>query len=83
MDSNGAAPARSMIEGRIVKQSTTWPSVFILAFGVIALAFLVAIDRQTWFHIRPATGTAAAMSKASDRVIDDRQAATPYRFSRG
>jgi len=30
------------------------------------LAFLTAIDRPEWFHLKPATGTAAAMVYASD-----------------
>jgi hypothetical protein len=43
--------------------------LFILGFAMAVLGFLVAIERQSWFHIRPATGTAAALSYASDRPI--------------
>ena len=32
--------------------------------GMGILAFLVAIDRPQWFHIRPATGTSVALSHA-------------------
>jgi len=38
-----------------------------LGFGVVLLAFLVAIERQTWFHLKPATGSARAMSFASEK----------------
>ncbi|HEX7822206.1 MAG TPA: hypothetical protein VF463_16475 [Sphingobium sp.] len=38
----------------------------LLSFGLGILAFLIAIDRPEWFTLRPASGTAAAMSKASD-----------------
>ncbi|HEX7874521.1 MAG TPA: hypothetical protein VF475_16530 [Sphingobium sp.] len=41
-------------------------SLLMLAFGLAMLAYLVAIDRTQWFNLRPASGTAAAMSKASD-----------------
>lgn len=40
-------------------------SLLMLAFGLSVLAFLIAIDRPEWFHLRPATGTAAAMANAS------------------
>jgi len=39
----------------------------LLAFGLGMLAFLVAIDRPEWFHMRPMSGTASALSNASDR----------------
>lgn len=42
-------------------------SAMLLAFGLGMLAFLVAIDRPEWFNLRPVSGTAAAMSNASDR----------------
>jgi len=41
-----------------------------LGFGVVLLAFLVAIERQTWFHLKPATGSARAMSFASEKPGD-------------
>ena len=40
-------------------------SLFLFGFGVMLLLFLVAIEHQNWFHIRPGSGTAAAMSYAS------------------
>ena len=40
-------------------------SMFLLVFGVAVLTFLVSIDRVKWFHIKPFTGAAAAMSLAS------------------
>lgn len=39
-------------------------SLFLLAFGVCTLAFLIAIDRPEWFELRPVSGAAAAMSNA-------------------
>lgn len=36
----------------------------LLSVGLAVLAFLVAIDRPEWFHIRPATGTSIALSHA-------------------
>jgi hypothetical protein len=43
-----------------------WGRVALLVFGLSILAFLTAIDRPEWFHLKPATGTAAAMVYASD-----------------
>jgi hypothetical protein len=43
--------------------------------GLAILAFLVAIDRPQWFHIRPATGTSVALSHA----MEDQTPATPNR----
>jgi hypothetical protein len=42
-----------------------WSSVFFLAFGTALLLFLVAIEHQNWFTLKPATGVASAMSYAS------------------
>jgi hypothetical protein len=39
-------------------------SLFMLAFGLSTLAFLIAIDRPEWFEVRPVSGSAAAMSNA-------------------
>ena len=44
-----------------------WSSLFLLGFGVAILLFLVAIERQNWFHIKPMSGAAAAMSYAADK----------------
>ncbi len=43
-----------------------WGRLALLMFGLTVLAFLTAIDRPEWFHMKPATGTAAAMVYASD-----------------
>ncbi|USU03982.1 hypothetical protein NF700_11435 [Sphingomonadaceae bacterium OTU29MARTA1] len=43
-----------------------WGRLALLMFGLTVLAFLTAIDRPEWFHLKPATGTAAAMVYASD-----------------
>lgn len=51
-------PHRSLIE-------SIRASLLMLGFGLSVLAFLIAIDRPEWFHLRPATGTAAAMAHAS------------------
>jgi hypothetical protein len=45
----------------------------VLLFGVGALAFLIAIDRPEWFNLRPASGTAAAMSHASQPPFDTKE----------
>lgn len=37
-----------------------------LVFGLVVLAFLVAIDRPHWFKLKPISGTAAAMAYAAD-----------------
>jgi hypothetical protein len=49
----------------------------LLGVGLAILAFLVAIDRPQWFHIRPATGTSLALSHAmngKDMKKDQQQA---------
>ena len=46
-----------------------WPNLVLLMFGVTLLLFLIAIDREEWFHIRPVSGTAQAMTLASDREV--------------
>jgi hypothetical protein len=51
-------------EENIVERFTG--SLMILMFGVGSLAFLVAIERPHWFHIRPASGAAAAMAYAAE-----------------
>lgn len=40
-------------------------SLMMLTFGLVILAYLVAIDHPEWFHIRPVSGAAAAMFDAS------------------
>ena len=51
-------------------------SIIMLCFGLGILAFLVAIERPEWFHIRPVSGTAAAMAHAAtlDAAEGDRLA---------
>ncbi|WP_029623927.1 hypothetical protein [Sphingomonas sp. PAMC 26617] len=41
-------------------------SMLFLTFGLVMLAFLVAIDRPEWFKLRPVSGTAIAMAKAAE-----------------
>lgn len=41
-------------------------SALTLLFGIVVLAFLTLVDHSSWFHIRPASGTAAAMAIASE-----------------
>ena len=57
----GAGPERETIMGRVL----------LLAFGLGALSFLVAIDRTDWFSIQPATGTSIAMAAASASARDN------------
>lgn len=45
--------------------ATLKSSVLMLCFGLGILGFLIAIERPHWFELRPATGTAAAMSAAA------------------
>lgn len=52
IDRSDKAHAAMALRGRLL----------LVAFGLGILAFLVAIDRPEWFHIRPASGGAAAMS---------------------
>jgi hypothetical protein len=52
-------------EGRSAIESLRG-SMMMLAFGLGILAFLILIDRPEWFNLRPASGTAAAMAKASE-----------------
>jgi hypothetical protein len=44
---------------------STVGSIVLLVFGLMILAFLVAIDRPHWFELRPVSGAAAAMSHAA------------------
>lgn len=54
-DGNDNAPA-----------GTVRGNLMLMAFGLGVLGFLVSIDHPEWFHLRPMTGTAVAMSYASD-----------------
>ena len=44
-----------------------WAPVLLFGFGLAVLAFLIAIDRQEWFHIRPVSGTAQALALAAEK----------------
>jgi hypothetical protein len=57
-------------------------SLTMLAFGLGLLALLVAIDRPHWFVLRPASGTAAAMSHASGPPAGGQAAVEAVRPSR-
>lgn len=50
------------------KLETLCLSLSMLAFGLGVLAYLIAIDRAEWFNLRPASGTATALSAASHGV---------------
>lgn len=46
-------------------RQTLGAGALMLSFGVAVLGFLVAIDHPEWFHLRPVSGTAMAMSHAA------------------
>lgn len=50
-------------------------NVAMFLFGVAILTYLVAIDRTEWFHLRPASGTAVAISEASRAPASANQSA--------
>ena len=54
---------------------TVRASLSLLGFGLALLAFLIAIDRPQWFVLRPASGTAAALAKASVKPVDTHETA--------
>ena len=54
-------------------------SLIMLCFGLGILAFLISIDRPQWFHIRPVSGTAAAMSQAASPSAEQDMARTDPR----
>jgi hypothetical protein len=45
-----------------------WPSLLVFGFGIMVLLFLIAVEHQNWFEVRPASGTAAAMANAANRM---------------
>jgi hypothetical protein len=47
--------------------SSAFSTIVALAYGLLMLGFLVAIDHGEWFKIKPASGTAQALSLAADR----------------
>ncbi|WP_010186157.1 hypothetical protein [Sphingomonas sp. PAMC 26605] len=54
---------------------TARASLCLLGFGLALLTFLIAIDRPQWFVLRPASGTAAALAKASVNPVDTHETA--------
>ena len=48
-------------------------SVMVMTFGIGSLAFLVAIDRPHWFHIRPVSGAAVAMAYAAEPAAAEKR----------
>ena len=54
------------------KLETLCLSLSMLAFGLGVLAYLIAIDRAEWFNLRPASGTATALSAASHGAPEGR-----------
>ena len=53
-----------------------WSSVFLFGFGLTVLLFLVVIERPNWFHIRPVSGTAQALSYTAQQPIHTPTAST-------
>lgn len=55
------------------KSDRSWESLgtslFLFAFGVSVLAFLVVIERQEWMSLKPAAGTPATISYAAQAVV--------------
>jgi hypothetical protein len=41
-----------------------------ISFGLLLLAYLVAIDRQDWFVLKPMTGASVALSLASEKPAE-------------
>ena len=52
-------------------------TLFVLAFGLGTLGFLVAVDHPEWFHIRPISTAAGALYMAShpDNASDNQAGA--------
>lgn len=47
-------------------------NIAMLIFGFLTLCFLVAIDHEEWFHLRPISAGAIAVSNASDHAKEAR-----------
>ena len=45
-------------------------NIAMLVFGFFTLCFLVAIDHEEWFHLRPISAGAVAVSHASDQASE-------------
>ena len=52
--------------------NTAWPTLMLFIFGFGILSFLIAIDREEWFHIKPFSGAAQAMFLSSDKNMQNR-----------
>jgi len=50
-----------------------WSTGFAILYGVAVLSLLVAIEHVDWVHIKPATGTAAALYNASSHPDHDQK----------
>lgn len=57
-------------EARARRRERLRSSIALLLFGLATLAFLIAIDRPGWFHVRPASAAAEAMSQAAAPAPD-------------
>lgn len=53
-------------------------NVAMLIFGFLTLIYLVAIDHEEWFQLRPISGVAVAMSQASDDARGDARLAVRH-----
>jgi hypothetical protein len=42
--------------------------IVLVAVALLVAAYLVATDRNGWFKLRPASGSAAAIAQASDKA---------------
>lgn len=51
---------------RITRDGQTKLTLIIVAIGIVALALFLLVDSTSWLHLKPASGTANAMSLASD-----------------
>jgi len=68
-------------DNRHAPHDTLRGSLMFLMFGISMLAFLIAIDRPEWFVLKPATGTAVAMSAAPKLTPGDANSTRKDYFS--
>jgi hypothetical protein len=68
-------------KNRQAPHDTLRGSLLFLVFGISMLAFLIAIDRPEWFVLKPATGTAVAMSAAPKLTPGESQSTRKDYFS--
>ena len=55
-----------------VSSASVRSNIAMLAFGILTLCFLVAIDHEEWFHLRPISVGAVAVSHASAHAAEVR-----------